>query len=192
MWKNLKFQKASLMTNVDGSVWSPGQDFSNPRQIRIKNKRDFFDSIWAFQGVTLSLSFTRVKNLPRVVWSNFIVTYLLCLFLWSFDFRRMISVLGARWPLAAKSRIIATCDPWPKAQEPLSPRTHSIAWKRTDWPTWVTGWNVTNRTALIDSSSPLDWHLPLYGRVGVPLPNKGEEMLTRPKQSYSPIFAAFF
>lgn len=179
------------MANVVGSVWSLGQDFSNPRQIRIKNKRDFFDSIWAFQGVTLPLSFTRVKNLPRVIWSNLILTYQLCLFLWSFDFRRGISMLGARWPLAAQSRNIVTCDPWPKAQEPLSPRTHSIAWKRTDWPTWGTVWNVTNRTALIDSSSP-PWLTSSPVWESWSSITKGEEMLTRPKQSYSLIFAVFF
>lgn len=89
-----------------------------PRQIRIKNKRAFLLTYYlAFQGVTLPLSMTRVKDLTRIIGSKFILPYqLLALFV---SMRRVISVLGARWPLAAQSRNIVTCDPWPKVQESL-------------------------------------------------------------------------
>ena len=142
--------------------------------------------------MTLPLSFTRVKNLPRVIWSNFILTYQLCLFLWSFDFRRGISVLGARWPLAAQTRNIVTVILDQKHKNRYLPELTALPEKGLiGQPGWQAGMWLTGLSWLTVPPR-LDWHLPLYGRVGVPLPSKGEEMLTRPKRSYSPIFAVFF
>lgn len=102
--------------------------------------------------MTLPLSFTRVKNLPSHLIK--LHPYLSAMFVsMKFWFQKRDLCVRGKMAIGSPDQEHCNCDPWPKAQEPLSPRTHSIAWKRTDWPTWVTGWNVTNRTVLIDSSS---------------------------------------